>query len=112
MGTNRAARLKGYGNSIVKEVATTFIEALIDANNASGVVLGVVVAVNSVIALYYYARVGINMWAEETPDGDLTRVDMPMSLVAAIGITAIATIAFGLGLVVGDFTDVSLLALG
>jgi NADH-quinone oxidoreductase subunit N len=85
------------------------IEALIDANNASGVVLGVIVAVNSVIALYYYARVGLRMWAEEVPDGDTTRVEVPPSLVAAIGIAAVTTIAFGLGLVVGDFTDVSLL---
>ena len=85
------------------------VEALIDANTASGLVLGVVVAVNSVIALYYYARIGFGMWAEETPDGDLSRVDLPVSLVAAIGITAIVTIAFGLGVIVGDFTDVSLL---
>jgi NADH-quinone oxidoreductase subunit N len=88
------------------------IEALIDANNASGVALGVVVAVNSVIALYYYARIGLGMWAEEAPDGDLSRVDVPPSLVAAIGLTAIVTIIFGLGLVVGDFTDVSLLPAG
>jgi NADH-quinone oxidoreductase subunit N len=85
------------------------MEALIDANNASGVVLGVVVAVNSVIALYYYARIGLSMWGDEAPDGDLTRVNVPASLIAAIGITGIVTIAFGLGLVVGDFTDLSLL---
>ena len=71
-------------------------------------VLGVFVAVNSVIALYYYARVGLGMWGEETPDGDLSRVDVPISQVAAIGIAAVVTIAFGLGAVVGDFTDVSL----
>ena len=88
------------------------MEALIDANTAWGVALGVVVAVNSVIALYYYARIGIGMWAEEAPDGDLSRVDVPVSLVAAIGLTAIVTIIFGLGIVVGDFTDVSLLAVG
>ena len=88
------------------------MEALIDANNASGVVLGVFVAVNSVIALYYYARIGIAMWGDETPDGDLSRVDVPVSLVAAIGITAIVTVAFGLGFGVGDFTDLSLLPAG
>ncbi|MEZ5166234.1 MAG: NADH-quinone oxidoreductase subunit N [Acidimicrobiales bacterium] len=85
------------------------IEALIDANTASGVVLGVVVAVNSVIALYYYARVGLGMWAEESPDGDLRPVDVPVSIVAAIGIAAVVTIAFGLGVGVGQFTDVTLL---
>ena len=50
------------------------MEAVIDANTASGVVLGVFVAVNSVIALYYYARIGLGMWAEEAPDGDVTPV--------------------------------------
>ena len=35
---------------------------------AAGVALGVFVAVNSVIALYYYARIGLLMWAEEAPD--------------------------------------------
>jgi hypothetical protein len=31
MGSNRAARLTGYGNSIVRQVASTFIGAVIDA---------------------------------------------------------------------------------
>ena len=89
------------------------MEAVIDANTASGVVLGVVVAVNSVIALYYYARIAIGMWADEAPDGDLTPISVPFSLSAALAITAVVTVAFGVfpGFV-GQFTEVSLLAVG
>ncbi len=89
------------------------MEAVIEANTAQGVVLGVVVAVNSVIALYYYARIGLGMWAEDVPDGDLTPVPVPFSLVTALGITTIVTIAFGVDpWFVGRFTEVSLLAAG
>ncbi len=86
------------------------MEAVIDANTASGVVLGVFVAVNSVIALYYYARIGLGMWAEEAPDGDVTPVRVTPSLMAALGITAGVTIAFGVyPSLISEF-DVSLLA--
>ena len=85
--------------------------AVIEANTVSGVVLGVFVAVNSVIALYYYARIGAKMWADEAPDGDLTPIRIPASLTSALVITVAATIVFGVlpGLV-GDITKVSLLA--
>ncbi|MCQ3806729.1 MAG: NADH-quinone oxidoreductase subunit N [Acidimicrobiaceae bacterium] len=90
------------------------MEALIEAETSAGVVLGVFVAVNSVIALYYYARVGFGMWAEEAPDGDLTPVNVPLSLGVALTLTAAITIAMGVipGDIVGRFTDVSLLAGG
>jgi len=85
------------------------MEAVIDANTASGVVIGVVVAVNSVIALYYYARIGLGMRAEEAPDGDVTPVRVTPSLMAALGITAGITLAFGVyPQLISDF-DVSLL---
>ena len=90
------------------------MEALIEADTAAGVVLGVFVAVNSVIALYYYARIGFGMWAEEAPDGDLAPVSVPLSLGVALTLTAVITIAMGVipGDVVGRFTEVSLLAGG
>ncbi len=85
--------------------------AVIEANTASGVALGVFVAVNSVIALYYYARIGAKMWADEAPDGDVAPVRVPASLSSALVLTVAATIVFGVlpGLV-GDVTKVSLLA--
>ncbi len=86
------------------------IEALISAETVSGAVLGVVVAVNSVIALYYYGRVATKMWVEDAPDGDLTPIRVPASLVSALGITVVVTLAFGvLPGIVGHVTDVSLL---
>src|SRR3546814_7032766 len=42
-----------------------------------GVTLAVVVAVNSVIALYYYANVARMMWMNPVPDGDRTPVRVP-----------------------------------
>ncbi len=88
------------------------MEAVIDAESASGVVLGVFVAVNSVIALYYYARIGLGMWAEDVPDGDTTPIRVPASLVSALAITVALTIAFGVyPSLVSEF-DVTLLAGG
>jgi NADH-quinone oxidoreductase subunit N len=89
------------------------MEAVIEAGTPQGVVLGVFVAVNSVIALYYYAKIGLGMWGEEVPDGDLSPVPVPVSLTVALGITAVVTIAFGVDpWFVGRFTEVSLLAAG
>jgi len=86
------------------------MEAVIEAHTAAGVVLGVAVAVNSVIALYYYARIGLGMWANDAPDGDLTPVRVPFSLASALFITGGVTLVFGvLPQLVGDLTQVSLL---
>ena len=48
--------------------------AVLDAGTPSAVVLGVVAAVNSVIALFYYAAVAREMWMSPVPDGDRTPV--------------------------------------
>lgn len=88
------------------------MEAVIDAESASGVVLGIFVAVNSVIALYYYARIGLGMWAEDAPDGDTTPIRVPASLVSALAITVALTIAFGVYPPLVSEFDVTLLAGG
>ncbi len=84
--------------------------ALADANTTMAWVLAVIVAVNSVIAAYYYLAVLRRMWADEAPDGDLSPIRVPPSLVAAIGIAVVVTMAFGVlpGLVT-DLTEVTLL---
>ena len=69
--------------------------ALADANTAPGYVMGAIVAVNSVIALYYYANVAREMWMKPVPDGDRSPVVVPFSIGAALALTVVATVAFG-----------------
>ncbi len=89
------------------------LSALISAQNASGVAMGIVVGVNSVIALYYYGTIARSMWADDAPDGDLTPVRVPPALVSAIVITASVTVVFGvLPQAIGHFTNGGLLAIG
>ena len=89
------------------------LNALLSANNTSGVLMGVVIGINSVIALYYYGSIARTMWADDAPDGDRTPVRVPPALVSAIAITVILTVLFGvLPQAVGHFTDSGLLAIG
>ncbi|MFN0088976.1 MAG: NADH-quinone oxidoreductase subunit N [Acidimicrobiales bacterium] len=83
-------------------------------STTSGIVLGVLVAVNSVIALFYYAGVAKRMWFDPVYDGDRTPIRTPPALAAGLALTALATVAFGVfpGLV-SHFTEFSsLVALG
>ncbi len=75
---------------------------------AGGVTLAVVVGVNSVIALYYYANVAKEMWMKPVPDGDKTAVRIPFSLAAALTISVIATVAFGVSNLATRFGDLAL----
>ncbi len=89
--------------------------ALISPGTAWGVALGVIVAINSVIALYYYARIASHMWVEAPPESaefDTTApIRTPASVTAALVLTGAATLAFGiLPQWVGHFTDVTLIA--
>jgi len=89
------------------------IKALVSDTNTSGVVLAIVVGVNSVIALFYYAAIARRMWADEVPDGDVAPIRIPPSLFAALGITAAVTLLFGVfPQVVGHVTDVTLASAG
>jgi NADH-quinone oxidoreductase subunit N len=69
--------------------------AVVDAGTSWAYVLAVVMAVNSVVALAYYANVARQMWMQPVPDGDRTPVRVPVSLTAALVITAGLTLAFG-----------------
>jgi NADH-quinone oxidoreductase subunit N len=69
--------------------------SLADANTTSGYVMGALVAVNSVISLYYYANVAREMWMRPVPDGDRSPVVVPFSIGAALSLTVVATVAFG-----------------
>lgn len=68
---------------------------LVSAGTVSGYLLAVLVGLNSVIALFYYARVAKTMWMEPVPDGDMTPIRVPWGISAALILTAVATIAIG-----------------
>ena len=76
---------------------------------ASGVALAVVVGVNSVIALYYYAGVAREMWMKPVPDGDRTPVRIPPSLVTALALSVVVTVAFGVSNLATRFGDLATL---
>src|SRR4051794_26018992 len=69
--------------------------ATVNAGTGAGYILAVLVGVNSVIALVYYARVAQAMWMEPVPDGDRTAIRVPPSLVAALGLALSATLVIG-----------------
>ncbi len=68
---------------------------VLDAGTPAATVLGVMVAVNSVIALYYYANIARLMWTGPVPDEDRTPIVVPTSLMAAIGICAATVSVLG-----------------
>ena len=76
---------------------------------AAGVVLAVVVGVNSVIALYYYANIAREMWMSPVPDGDTTPVRVPASLVTAMALSVLVTLAFGVSNLATRFGDLATL---
>ena len=86
------AGIPPFGGWLAKFVV---FRTLADANTTAGYVLGAIVAVNSVIALYYYANVAREMWMRPVPDEDRTPIVVPFAIQAAIGLTIIATLAFG-----------------
>src|SRR3954452_1646379 len=70
--------------------------AVLDAGTASAVTLGVIAAVNAVIALFYYANVSRLMWMNPVPDGDRPPIRVPASLQAALALTALVVVAIGI----------------
>ena len=52
-------------------------------------------AVNSVIAAFYYLGIARAMWFDPAPDGDESPVRVPPSVWTAIAITVAATVLFG-----------------
>ena len=68
--------------------------SVLDANTAPAVVLGVVAAVTSVIAFFYYARVARKMWFDAPAEGT-TRTVVPAALTVAIGISTVVVVVVG-----------------
>ena len=86
------AGIPPLGGWLAKFVA---FRAVVDAGTGWAYGLAVVMAINSVIALAYYANVAKEMWMNPAPDGDHTPVRVPVSLAAALAITAALTFGFG-----------------
>jgi NADH-quinone oxidoreductase subunit N len=70
-------------------------KAVLDAGSTSAYVLAAIAAVNTVIAAAYYMRVLRVVWMDEAPDGDVSPVNPPSPIVAAIALTAFGTILLG-----------------
>ena len=85
--------------------------AVLDAGGGWGYSIAVIAAVNTVIATAYYISIMREMWMKPVPDGDVTPIRVPPSLQAALAITGIATVVFGVlpGIIsrYGDLSDLA-----
>ena len=86
-------------------------KALAEPGTWEGYTLAVFVGVNSVIALFYYARIAQNMWMQPIPDEDRTPIRVPPALAGALAICCIVVLVLGVapGIVgeIGDLADLS-----
>lgn len=73
----------------------SIFSALVEPGTTSGYVLAVLVGVNSVVALFYYARVARAVAIDAPPAGDVAPLRVPVSLIAAVGITLALTLVIG-----------------
>ena len=71
-------------------------QALLTDASPWAYVLAIIGAVNSVIAFGYYGNIMREVWMRPVPDGDTNRIVTPSSLQIALGITAVATLVFGI----------------
>jgi NADH-quinone oxidoreductase subunit N len=69
--------------------------AVLTARSGWGYSIAVIGAINAVIATAYYVQVMREMWMRPAPFGDVSPVRVPGSLKAALAITGIATLVFG-----------------
>jgi NADH-quinone oxidoreductase subunit N len=70
--------------------------AVFAADSPSAVVLGVIAAVGSVIAFFYYAAVARRMWFHDpAPDSGSARKQVPAALSVAIGLTVAIVVVVG-----------------
>jgi len=69
--------------------------ATANAGTGAGYLLAVIVGINSVIALFYYARIAQAMWMQESPHGDRTPIKVPPALAGALAICVIGVVVVG-----------------
>lgn len=85
--------------------------AVLDAGGGWGYSIAVIAAVNTVIATAYYIMLMREMWMKPVPDGDMTPIKVQAPIMAALAITGVCTVLFGVlpGLVskFGDLSDLA-----
>lgn len=87
----------------------TVFRSVLDAGGFWPVTLGVVAAVNAVIAFAYYGRIIREMWMKPVPDGDRTAIKVAPSLTASLALCAIGVVVVGvLPQIVGRFAELSI----
>ncbi|MBV8951323.1 MAG: NADH-quinone oxidoreductase subunit N, partial [Actinobacteria bacterium] len=69
--------------------------AVLDAHTSAAAVIGVIAAVNSVIALFYYAGVARQVWFREPTIEDRRPLTVPPALNAAIALCTAAVLVIG-----------------
>ena len=69
--------------------------AIIEAGTGWGVALGVLAAVNSVIAFFYYFGIVRKMWFDEPAEGDRTAIRVPPALAGAIALMGAVVVVIG-----------------
>ncbi len=88
-------------------------KAVVSADTGWGYAMGVVMAVNSVIALGYYLSIVRTMFMDEAPDGDVSPISVPVPLAAVVALASVVTIVVGAyPALVGDLAKGATFALG
>lgn len=85
--------------------------AVLEAGSGWAYAIAVIGAVNSVVAFGYYGNIMREVWMKPAPHGETTTVRTPSSLVAALSITVVGTLLFGIlpGTIMrfGDLVDLT-----
>ncbi len=69
--------------------------AVFDAGTTAAVVLGVIAALNAVVAFFYYSNVVRRMWFDEAPEVVSSPRPASVALTLAIGITVVVVVVVG-----------------
>jgi NADH-quinone oxidoreductase subunit N len=71
------------------------VRVILDNPTGWGVALGVILGVNSVVGLFYYASVAREAFMRPVPDDDRAPIRVPAALGSAIALCAVSTVVIG-----------------